>query len=43
MYREIGFEVLLKPFDPEECAGCCRECFGAGDSGAMVVYTKPAE
>jgi len=43
MYREIGFEVLLKPFDPEECAGCCRECFGAGDSGAIPVYTKPAE
>lgn len=40
MYREIGFEVMIVPFDPVECEGCCKECFSEGESGAMVVYTK---
>ncbi len=40
MYREIGFEVLVRPFDSNSCVGCCNQCFGEGEQGAMVVYTK---
>ena len=41
-YRDIGYEVLVKPFDPAACADCCKGCF-SGSQAAMVVYTRMAK
>jgi len=40
MYREIGYEVRLEPFDGSACDGCCKECFSGALFPAMVVYVK---
>ncbi len=40
MYREIGFEVLIRPFDTGNCDGCCTTCFGDPADETKVVYTR---
>ena len=40
MYEEIGLEVLLEPYNPEEepgCAECMREC----SKEYKTIYTRP--
>lgn len=43
LYRQLGFEVLLEPADPEEqvSAGAesCRQCFVT--AYARTIYTRP--
>lgn len=43
MYREIGFEVRVEPFDKGSCSGCCTDCFTGEGVGAYVVYTREVE
>jgi hypothetical protein len=43
MYEEIGMEVLLVPFDPDQEPGCA-ECMKADPDRYKTVYTrKPPE
>lgn len=43
LYRQLGFEVLLEPADPDEqeSAGAesCRQCFVT--AYARTIYTRP--
>jgi hypothetical protein len=39
MYEEIGFEVRLEPFRPEEESGC-NECMKADSHRYKTIYTK---
>ena len=39
MYRELGYEVYLKPFDPDEETGC-SECMKASPEQYTTVYTR---
>jgi hypothetical protein len=39
MYREIGFEVHLEPFHPEEEPGCA-ECLQADPGRYKTIYTR---
>ena len=40
MYREIGFEVRLAPFDPEGDGGECTECMKSAPRKYQTVYTR---
>ena len=43
LYRQLGFEVLLEPADPDERASAgaesCRQCFVT--AYARTIYTRP--
>lgn len=39
MYRELGYEVYLKPFDPDEETGC-SECMKVSPGKYTTVYTR---
>lgn len=39
MYREIGFEVRIEPFDPEGESGC-TECMKASAEKYKTIYTR---
>ncbi len=39
MYEEIGFEVKLEPFSPDEESGC-KECMKADSHRYQTIYTK---
>lgn len=39
MYEELGFLVMLKPFNPEIEAGC-TECIKENPDEYKVLYTK---
>lgn len=43
LYRQLGFEVLLEPADPDEQASAgaesCRQCFVT--AYARTIYTRP--
>ena len=39
MYREIGFEVRIEPFDPERESGC-TECMKASAEKYKTIYTR---
>lgn len=41
LYREIGYEVRVFPFDPEE-EGCngCTDCLKDSTIGVFAVYTR---
>jgi hypothetical protein len=39
MYREIGFEVHLEPFNPDEESGC-SECMKKDKERYRTVYTR---
>jgi len=43
LYRQLGFEVLLDPADPDEQASAgaesCRQCFVT--AYARTIYTRP--
>jgi len=39
MYEEIGFEVLLSPFDPDEEPGC-SECMKISPQQYRTIYTR---
>jgi hypothetical protein len=39
MYREIGFDVHLEPFHPEEEPGC-TECMKAEPERYHTIYTR---
>jgi len=42
MYREIGFEVHLEPFHPEEEKGCAG-CLAAFPDRYKTLYTRKRE
>lgn len=42
-YQELGFEVLVVPFDPKQCEGCCQDCFTDTRNPIYVVYTRIPE
>jgi len=39
MYEEIGFEVLLMPFAPDEEPGC-SECMKTSPQRYRTIYTR---
>ena len=39
MYREIGFEVRIEPFDPDKESGC-TECMKASAEKYKTIYTR---
>jgi len=39
MYKEIGFEVHLEPFNPDEELGCA-ECMKATPENYKTIYTR---
>ena len=39
MYEEIGFEVLLEPFKPDEEPGC-SECMKISPQLYQTIYTR---
>jgi len=39
MYREIGFEVRIEPFDPDRETGC-SECMKASAEKFKTLYTR---
>jgi hypothetical protein len=39
MYREIGFEVRIEPFDPDKESGC-SECMKASAEKYKTIYTR---
>ncbi|MFH0998994.1 MAG: hypothetical protein V1844_26410 [Pseudomonadota bacterium] len=39
MYREIGFEVRIEPFDPDRESGC-TECMKASTEKYKTIYTR---
>ena len=39
MYREIGFEVRIEPFDPDRETGC-TECMKASAEKYKTIYTR---
>jgi hypothetical protein len=39
MYEEIGFEVHLEPFNPDEEPGC-TECMKASPDRYKTIYTR---
>ena len=41
MYQEIGLEVLLEPFDPDEEPGC-TECMRGSARNYKTIYTREA-
>ena len=40
MYREIGLEVLLEPFNPDEEPGC-TDCMRLSAEKYKTIYTRP--
>ena len=40
MYKELGFEVHLEPFDPDEEEGCMT-CMDQEPERYKVIYTRP--
>jgi hypothetical protein len=42
MYKEIGFEVHLEPFHPDEEPGC-TECMKADPDRYKTIYTRKRE
>lgn len=42
MYAEIGFDVLLEPFDPDE-RHACSECMRTSPGRYKTVYTRKKE
>jgi hypothetical protein len=42
MYRELGFEVRLEPFDPLQEAGC-TDCMQASPERYQTIYTRKNE
>ncbi len=40
MYRELGFEVHLEPFKPDEEDGCTT-CMDQEPERYKVIYTRP--
>jgi len=39
MYKEIGFEVLLEPFKPDEESDC-SECMKTSPQHYRIIYTR---
>jgi hypothetical protein len=39
MYEEIGFEVLLEPFEPDKEPGC-SECMKISPQLYQTIYTR---
>lgn len=39
LYRELGFEVRVEPFNAEDCEGCV-ECFEDSTTPIMVLYIR---
>jgi hypothetical protein len=39
LYEELGFEVLLAPFDPDEEPGC-SECMRTSSHNYRTIYTR---
>ena len=42
MYRSLGYEVRLEPFEPAPDAEACRTCFEADPERFRVIYTRPS-
>jgi hypothetical protein len=42
MYRELGFEVHLEPFDPVEGPGC-SDCLKMAPEKYQSVYTRRSD
>lgn len=40
LYKSIGFDVRIEPYQPEDC-GTCSECFKEGITPFYAVYTRP--
>ena len=40
MYQEIGLEVLLEPFNPDEETGC-TDCMRETARNYKTIYTRP--
>ncbi len=39
LFREIGFEVRIEPFNADECRGC-TECFEDSPEQFMLLYVR---
>jgi hypothetical protein len=39
LFKEIGFEVMIKPFNADECSGC-TECFVNSVKPLSVLYVR---
>jgi hypothetical protein len=39
-YERLGFEVLLEPINLDECAECCRKCFGNDVDKFRNIYVR---
>jgi len=39
LFRELGFEVRIEPFDPAACEGC-TECFKDSPTTMMILYVR---
>ncbi len=39
LYEELGYEVLVQPFNPEE-ETCCSECMRAKPEDYRTVFTR---
>jgi len=39
-YKELGFEVLLEPIDPQELSGECTSCLMASCDRYKTIYTR---
>ncbi len=42
LYRESGFEVLLRPVSREELGDACAECLLAQSERFRTIYVRPA-
>ncbi|RKY85695.1 hypothetical protein DRQ09_06930 [candidate division KSB1 bacterium] len=40
LYRDIGFEVMVKDFNPDDFDGECSECMKIHPEKYKIIYTK---
>lgn len=40
LYKDLGFDVQILPFDASRCNECCKDCFGNSLNAVFVLYTK---
>ena len=39
LFRELGFEIRIEPFDPTRCGGCI-ECFKESANSLSILYVR---
>lgn len=43
VYKELGMEVLLEPFNPDEATSECSECMQSSPEKYKTIYTRKKE